>query len=362
MTELVFLHGAPASGKLTVAKALLGMLTGRLLDNHAAIDFARTVFDFGAPGFWHLVHAVRLAALSTAVEHDVPLVVATSCYSEPEDRARFEEFRAVVERGGGRIAPVFLHCPDEEVRRRIGNPDRVQRRKITSVEGWERFTARWTKAPVPQPDCLMINTGQHAPEVVAQEIVRHFALNQTDLAVDGSATVFDVASCRAAARAGHLEDWLHRYLRRGPWANLGLSDGLRRCPRNWIGPVLLRLNALERCCGPEPDGIPRERRNVALQGKCNGGRPDGPNDAAATHRRVENGPAERPRRQSSSRRGHPGRLAGPMGRRVVQRPGPGPRRRAGCGTGGCLHRPREWNDTRRHVPERQGCRTSRENR
>ena len=53
--KLIFLHGEPASGKLTVARALLRLVPGRLMENHAAIDFARTLFDFGAPGFWELV-------------------------------------------------------------------------------------------------------------------------------------------------------------------------------------------------------------------------------------------------------------------------------------------------------------------
>lgn len=64
---------------------------------------------------------------------------------------------------------------------------------------------------------------------------------------------FDVPSCRAAAEAGRLDEWLHGYLNGGPWANPGLSVGLRRRARRWIGPVLLRLHALERCCGPEPE-------------------------------------------------------------------------------------------------------------
>jgi hypothetical protein len=81
--KLIFLHGAPATGKLTIAKALLGIVSGRLFDNHAAIDLARTLFDFGAPGFWELVHEVRLAALDAAARHGVPLVVAPFCYSEP---------------------------------------------------------------------------------------------------------------------------------------------------------------------------------------------------------------------------------------------------------------------------------------
>jgi hypothetical protein len=48
--KLPFLGGAPAAGKLTVARALLAMVPGRLSDNHAAIDLARTIFDFGASG------------------------------------------------------------------------------------------------------------------------------------------------------------------------------------------------------------------------------------------------------------------------------------------------------------------------
>jgi hypothetical protein len=77
--KLVFLHGSPAVGKLTVAKALLRMVSGRLFDNHAAIDLARTVFDFGAPGFWELVHSVRYSAIDAAAEHGVSLVVTTFC-------------------------------------------------------------------------------------------------------------------------------------------------------------------------------------------------------------------------------------------------------------------------------------------
>ena len=48
--KLVFLHGSPAVGKLTVANALLRRIVGQPVRRHAAIDLARTVFEFGAPG------------------------------------------------------------------------------------------------------------------------------------------------------------------------------------------------------------------------------------------------------------------------------------------------------------------------
>jgi hypothetical protein len=62
--KLLFIHGAPAAGKLTTARALLNRVDGRLFDNHAAIDVARTVFDVGEPGFWELVQAVRMSVLA----------------------------------------------------------------------------------------------------------------------------------------------------------------------------------------------------------------------------------------------------------------------------------------------------------
>src|SRR5829696_702807 len=98
--KILFLHGAPAAGKLTVAKALLQLVPGRLFDNHAAIDLARTLFEFGAPGFWELVHATRYAAFNIAAKHGVALVVTTFCYADQLDLPQFEKFEEIVRRHG----------------------------------------------------------------------------------------------------------------------------------------------------------------------------------------------------------------------------------------------------------------------
>jgi hypothetical protein len=175
--KLLFLHGAPAVGKLTVAKALLRIVPGRLMDNHAAIDLARTIFEFGAPGFWELVHDVRRSAMNAAAEHGVPLLVTTFCYAEPEDREQFGQIEEIVQRHSGELLPVFLHCSREEALRRVGNPDRVERRKLISGEHLIRDLDRYDLTAVPRPDCLKLDTGVNAADVTAQEIVEHFGLN-----------------------------------------------------------------------------------------------------------------------------------------------------------------------------------------
>src|SRR5436190_22169921 len=174
--KLVFLHGAPATGKLTVAKALLGLIAGRLFDNHAAIDLARTIFDFGAPGFWELVHSVRCSAFDAATEHGVSLVVTTFCYAEPDDRPQYQEFEDIMQRRNGELLPVFLHCSREEAARRVGTPDRVERRKMTSEEGLFRYLDDLIFPPVPRSDCLKLDTEARSADLNAQEIVRRFGL------------------------------------------------------------------------------------------------------------------------------------------------------------------------------------------
>jgi chloramphenicol 3-O-phosphotransferase len=175
-TRLIFLHGAPATGKLTVAKALLRAVPARLFDNHAAIDVARTLFDFGAPGFWELVHTVRSAAVNAAAEQGVPLVVTTYCYAEPDDRPTFEQFEAIVQRHGGELLPVFLHCSKEEIIRRVSNADRAERRKIKSKRGLDTFLAQYNISPVPRTHCLVLDSEARPADATAQKIIRHFNL------------------------------------------------------------------------------------------------------------------------------------------------------------------------------------------
>lgn len=174
--KLLYLHGAPASGKRTVAEAVVHLTGGRLFDNHAAVDFARTVLDFDGPGFWELVHASRMLALEKAAQHGARLVVQTSCYSHPDDLPLVEDFERVLARHGGLLLPVFLSCSRETLEERVGLADRVARRKVASREGLERCLARWNLVPVPRANCLVIDTDAVTPADAARTIVTHFDL------------------------------------------------------------------------------------------------------------------------------------------------------------------------------------------
>jgi hypothetical protein len=80
-----------------------------------------------------------------------------------------------VQRHGAKLLPVFLRCSREETLRRVGNPDRVARRKMSSGEHLTR-ELDYDLTAVPRPDCLRLDTGMNPAEATAQEIVVHFGL------------------------------------------------------------------------------------------------------------------------------------------------------------------------------------------
>jgi hypothetical protein len=174
--KLIFLHGAPAAGKLTTAKALLLSVPGRLFDNHAAIDIARSVFDFGAPGFWELVQTVRASVLCAAAANGVALLVTTFVYVEPDDLPTLERFESIVQRHGGQVLPVFLQCSTAEIIRRVGNADRVERGKMASEQGVRAFLASCKVTPVPRSNCLVVDCEIGSAEANARQIIQHFDL------------------------------------------------------------------------------------------------------------------------------------------------------------------------------------------
>ncbi len=55
-----------------------------------------------------------------------------------------------------------------------------------------------------------------------------------------------------AARRGQIEAWVHEFLL-GVGRNAPFSEGLKLQPRFWLGPLEMPLDALEICCGPDPD-------------------------------------------------------------------------------------------------------------
>lgn len=171
--KLILIHGAPAVGKLTVARALASLTGLSLVDNHAAIDLARKGLEMDAPGFWELVHALRLTTFSGLARAGLPWLIVTSAYSHPADASLVRDYDAAVGgQDGSGLAPVYLSCSMEALMARVTAADRAARRKIASTAGLRAYLADHAIAPVPHPRCLHLSTETATPAETAAAIAQ----------------------------------------------------------------------------------------------------------------------------------------------------------------------------------------------
>jgi hypothetical protein len=130
---LIFIHGAPAVGKLTVARELAAITGFPLFHNHLTVDLVGSLFAFGTPSFVSLREQIWLAAFEEAARSDLSLI-----FTFNPERTVNEEFIQkaidVVEALGGRIVFVELTCSQNELEQRLEQPSRKEFGKLASLE------------------------------------------------------------------------------------------------------------------------------------------------------------------------------------------------------------------------------------
>jgi shikimate kinase len=175
--NLVVIYGAPAVGKLTVAKELARLTGFKVLHNHLTIDVARAIFEFGSPSFARLLHRLRIAVIEEAAAENIDLVLTISYHhseaTEASARASIEE----VEAFGARVSLVHLTCTQEGLEARVTAAERVAMKKLHSVEALRSFMqGRDYESGFPAPNTLRIDNTNLPPEDVARRIAEHFGV------------------------------------------------------------------------------------------------------------------------------------------------------------------------------------------
>jgi len=167
--KLVFLHGAPAVGKLTVAREL-GTLTGfRLFHNHLTVDLVSSLFPFGSEPFIRLREQIWLAALAEAARQHVSLIFTFN--PERTVRERFvQDAIESIESAGGKVIFVELTCTEAELERRIEDASRKKFGKLASVEQYRSLKAAGAFQFPKLPDGIRLDTTSQSPDETARLI------------------------------------------------------------------------------------------------------------------------------------------------------------------------------------------------
>jgi AAA domain len=175
--KLLFLYGAPAVGKLTVARGLAGLTGYKLFHNHLTVDLVGSLFDFGSEQAERLSTKFRLEMFREAALANLPGVVFTFVYARGDDDAFVQQTIDAVEPHGGTVHFVLLTCEERELLRRVGQESRASFGKIRDAEQLQALRRRYDlDSPVPQRESLVVDTTHLPPQETARRIVRHFRL------------------------------------------------------------------------------------------------------------------------------------------------------------------------------------------
>ncbi|HEY8290037.1 MAG TPA: shikimate kinase [Acetobacteraceae bacterium] len=173
--KLVFIHGPPASGKLTIGRELAKRTGFPLFHNHLVVDAVMAVFPFGSGGFVRLRERWWLEMFREAAEAGRSLIFTFQ--PEPTVASDFPaRVRRTVADAGGRTVFIRLTLSPEGQDARVSTPSRSAFGKLRSVDMLRalRLGFEAAEAAMPEPE-LTIDTAEIDPEAAAAVIAEHIA-------------------------------------------------------------------------------------------------------------------------------------------------------------------------------------------
>ena len=175
--KLIFLHGLPGVGKLTVARELADLTGFKVFHNHLAVDLVESVFEFGSLPFIELREKIWLDVFSQAVAAGLSGLVFTLAYDRTVQGSFIENTRRIIGSDGGEVLFVELKCSAEELEKRIEHPSRQRFGKLRSVGRFRELkeAGAFVDPGIPT-ERLVLDTTELSAIDAADRIVRELGL------------------------------------------------------------------------------------------------------------------------------------------------------------------------------------------
>lgn len=169
--KLIFLHGMPGVGKLTVASELAELTGFRLFHNHLTVDLVLSLFDFGSQPFIELRERIWLDTFAQACDAKLEGLIFTFAFEKTVRDEFVPNVVQLVESQGGEVVFVNLHCDSAELERRLTNPAREKFGKLTSLELFRQLNRKGTfDTPDNVPNRIKLDTTDITPLEAARRI------------------------------------------------------------------------------------------------------------------------------------------------------------------------------------------------
>lgn len=174
--KLVWLHGAPAAGKWTVAKQLQQRYGFKLLHNHLAVDICLAIYGgFGEADFHDFADSIRRTVLAKAQSLGVDRMVMTYMVCGEMDHEAVTQYLDFFEEQGIEVYPVQL-CPKADVLLdRVGSEERKRSNKISSTDRLSELLSDTKFVPIQHDRLLVIDNSNLSPAEAAECILKHLS-------------------------------------------------------------------------------------------------------------------------------------------------------------------------------------------
>jgi chloramphenicol 3-O-phosphotransferase len=168
--KLIFLHGMPGVGKLSVGRELADLTGFRLFHNHLTVDLVSSVFDFGTPPFVELREKIWLDVFRQAVEEKLDGLIFTFAYDASVRGSFIQNLRSACESNGNEVLFVELKCSPEELERRIVDLSRQTFGKLSSLEQFRELNdaGAFVDPGIPTQRLVLDTTALSASEAAAR--------------------------------------------------------------------------------------------------------------------------------------------------------------------------------------------------
>ena len=175
--NLVLIYGPPATGKLTVAKALSKSTGYPILHNHVTIDMVTTLFDSDKKHFWDVNEKIRLLLVEEAIKAKLPGVIFTFCYEYKTDDKFIRQLTSRVKKEKGSVIFIHLYSKPKELARRVQHISRKKFEKIKTVQHLNKMLneCEFFK-PIPFVESLRIDNTKLSVQKVVGRIRKHYKL------------------------------------------------------------------------------------------------------------------------------------------------------------------------------------------
>jgi chloramphenicol 3-O-phosphotransferase len=172
--KLIFLHGLPGVGKLTVARELAELTGFKLFHNHLTVDLVESVFEFGSQPFVELREQIWLEVFSRAAAAKLEGLIFTFVFERTVRDGFVGKVRDIMESNDGEVLFVELKCSAQELEKRMTEPSRRGFGKLTSTQLFRELqeSGAFVDAEISAEQLLIDTTELTASETAALIVSR----------------------------------------------------------------------------------------------------------------------------------------------------------------------------------------------